>query len=206
MRFYSPPIIRSKPVGVSIALSDLCRQAGMRCRVSADRALDVRLHFGGQHVLAATKPGQRSFCVGISGFSEDLAIRALQILECLAYSFHDWHAREILRQDKSVRRAKDKRRLASSGEDAIPHGHHLSLQPSDLRSALSPTNLGLLAVVLAHPDATVADIARISETASPNVSRSLRILERAGLVTCRRIGRVTRSCATPCAESLLQPS
>ena len=69
------------------------------------------------------------------------------------------------------------------------------LPAAPLLAALSPETLGLLRILLRERHSTVAALVALTGRAQPNVSRSLQVLARHGLVRLVREGREVRPLA-----------
>lgn len=63
---------------------------------------------------------------------------------------------------------------------------------SPLMASLSPTALDLLAVIIRERPRSVAELARLTGRAGPNVTRSLKTLNEFGLIRLVRRGPITR--------------
>jgi predicted transcriptional regulator len=74
------------------------------------------------------------------------------------------------------------------------------LPAAPLLAALSPETLGLLRVLLRERPATVTAVVALTGRAQPNVSRSLQVLAKHGLVRLIREGREVRP--VPVASAL----
>lgn len=180
---FSPPVVRDAPVGYEISLEDLCRSAGIRMRLSIGKARPIiKLHRQGQNILAISAPGKAFYCVDIHGYPECAKKRSEMILQCLAYGFRDWGAREILKQEKSIRHLEQ---LAVS---KIPSTDDLQIYR---RKASSHVNLALLASIRNHPGKPLSWHASALGMALSNVSRGARLLERAQWVKLVRQGNCT---------------
>jgi len=67
---------------------------------------------------------------------------------------------------------------------------------ASLLKALSPEALKLLELLLREHPVSVADVAERTGRAQPNISRSLQLLARLGLVQMKRVGREVRPVPT----------
>jgi len=88
---------------------------------------------------------------------------------------------------KSLADLREEMRAVARGERrASP------LPAAPLLAALSPESLELLRVILRERPATIGELVERTGRAQPNVSRSLQLLARHGLVRLTRIGREVR--------------
>lgn len=180
---FAPPVVQELPVGSVVELEDLCRDAGVRMRLSLGQSRpEVRLHNRGRNIKAVPMPGKTVLCVDVCGYPEDRRDRARRALECLAYAFHDWAAREILKQDASVRKLEQAAVVSLGTGDEL---HNLR------RKASSRANLALLASIRDNPGQPLSWHAAALDMALPNVSRGARLLERANWIRLERKGRAT---------------
>lgn len=162
---YAPPTPRLHPSGEVVAFEALCALAGIRCTVTG-RMPEVRLH-GQAEDFRAVAPGRNIACLGRPLLAGDPRLAARQVLDKLAYQFHDWAAREVLAAD---------RRRPRSGEPAIA-------------TFITPTAWRVLGQVVARPSLRVGELAAVLALAQPHVSRALAALLLAGWVQVRPVGR-----------------
>jgi DNA-binding transcriptional ArsR family regulator len=180
---FAPPVIRPEPVGTPVTLDELCRDAGIKMRVTVgeDGGSPVFIQRSGMNIKAVARGGARPLiCVDVSGYPEDRAKRARRVLECMAYGFRDWAARELLRQDGNIRRLERSVAERLADPDA---------QAALRRKAATPRNLEVLESIRAFPEHGATFHAQRLGMALPNVSRAIRMLERAGWVEIVHAGR-----------------
>lgn len=75
-------------------LQDICKRAGIECRVTGGPAVLVSYRMGGGHGQTIDDRGQRRYVVDRSVLPQRDPERAVRELEVLAYLLHDYAARE----------------------------------------------------------------------------------------------------------------
>ena len=179
---YAPPEFRPQAAGLPVGFADLCRLAGVACRITG-RAPRVCMHGEGVD-FCAVAPGVAVYCLARPLLFGAPADRACQALDKLAYQFFDWASREVLAQHRRVLQA------------ANPHG-------AVLRRALAPTPLAVLAYVHRVPGCRPADVAKVLHIAQPHVSRAQASLVAADLAVVQQTGQSQALFATPFGQTLL---
>ncbi|MBB4064032.1 hypothetical protein [Gellertiella hungarica] len=90
-----PPRLIAHPIGEPVDFFDVARDAGMKIVVSLHSPPDIRI-FAGSGDFKAVRPGLVSYCIGEDNLPAEGRERSREIMRRLAYSFHDWAAREIV--------------------------------------------------------------------------------------------------------------
>ena len=85
------------PVLARFSLSELCQAAQIACRMSGGMQDEKRVLIcsGGHHFRVAALPIQLAY-VGVKDNWKLDRVRALRVLEVLAYAFHDYETRECV--------------------------------------------------------------------------------------------------------------
>ena len=95
MRFYARPSFLLKgslEIVDEVTIHGLCKEAMIKPRVTSSYRKRILLINGNDHFEDAS-----ARYIGISSFSDASDVRSKEILECLAYGFFDYEAREIMR-------------------------------------------------------------------------------------------------------------
>jgi len=77
-----------------VSIREICEVAGIRYRVTGGRHPQAVQWSGPGHAYTTDDTGQRVYAIDRTGLPQAAQMRALRMLEILAYGFHDYAARE----------------------------------------------------------------------------------------------------------------
>lgn len=103
---YPPPELVARAEGDPLNLFALCRDARITPRVTTSAPPTILLGPGSvfRKVVVPGEPWRAIYGLGADALPADPADRAREILDRLAYQFHDWAGREIVAAERRFRR------------------------------------------------------------------------------------------------------